>query len=357
MTKHYKEITLKSGRIVYGFNPSPTLRKKLGYKWKAYDTAEEAKARAHEAAEAFAEFKRSGDLPRTVAYYNVSGLIDAYKLTSRWRKIARVENSKRAYEQAMASIKSLIGSEAVSNIDPLYAEDLYERLCEQHSTNKANSVMTMLRIIFSNAQRLNLIAANPFSKLGLDAVPSRDVMWTDAQVKTFVECADQNGLASIGTLILIAYDLCQRPGDCRQMRWGNYKDGVFSFAQEKTRTPINIPATEILVKRLEAMRTNRNPEDAIVIYEGTGRPYSGRLYRKKAAAVRELAGLPDILKVSDLRRSGATLLGASSCSEDEIRAVTGHKSRQILSTYVKPDLRMAAAAQRKRSIELSQAGE
>jgi integrase len=105
------------------------------------------------------------------------------------------------------------------------------------------------------------------------------------------------------------------------------------------------------------MRTNRNIDDAIVIYERTGRPYSGRLYRKKAAAVRELAGLPDILKVSDLRRSGATLLGASSCSEDEIRAVTGHKSRQILSTYVKPDLRMAAAAQRKRSIELSQAGE
>lgn len=50
MTKHYKELTLKSGRIVYGFNPSPTLRKKLGFKWEPYDTAEEAKARAHEAA-------------------------------------------------------------------------------------------------------------------------------------------------------------------------------------------------------------------------------------------------------------------------------------------------------------------
>ncbi len=52
--KHYKEITLKSGRIVYGFNPSATLRRKLGYKWEPYDTADEARARAIDAAAAFA---------------------------------------------------------------------------------------------------------------------------------------------------------------------------------------------------------------------------------------------------------------------------------------------------------------
>lgn len=355
MTKHYKELTLASGRVVYGFNPSATLRTKLGYKWEQYDTAEEALARAQIATAAFAEYKRTGALPQSVEHYNVSGLIDAYKRTSRWRQITRVANSKRAYDQAMRSIIESIGSQPVASINPLWAEDLYRSLCEQHSTAKANSIIKMLNIIWTNAERLKLTPDNPFAKLGLDPVQSRDVMWTDAQVESFITAADQNNLASIGTIAMLAFELCQRPGDCRQMRWGNYKDGVFSFTQEKTGTLVNVPATQSLAERLDAIQSNRNPDDAIAPYEGTGATFSERLYRKKAQVVREIAGLPDHLKVSDLRRTGATLLGASSCSEDEIRAVTGHQSRQILSVYVKPDLRMAATAQRKRSSEQSQA--
>ena len=355
MTQHYKEVTLASGRTVYGFNPSSTLRRKLGYRWEQYNTAAEAIARAQEAAAAFAQYKRTGALPQTVEHYNVSGLIDAYKRTSRWRQIARVANSRRAYDQAMRYIIEIIGSQPVATINPLWAEDLYQRLCDQHSTAKANSMIKMLNIVWGNAERLKLTPDNPFAKLGLDPVQSRDVMWTDAQVKTFIEAADQNNLSSIGTIAMLAFDLCQRPGDCRQMLWSNYKDGVFSFTQEKTGTPVNIPATEPLAERLAAIQSNRNLADTIALYEGTGKSFSERLYRKKAQAVREVAGLPDCLKVSDLRRSGATLLGASSCTEDEIRAVTGHQSRQILSVYVKPDLRMAATAQRKRSSQQPQA--
>ena len=149
MTKHYKEVTLASGLTVYGFNPSSTLRRKLGYRWEQYKTAAEAIARAQEATAAFAQYKRTGALPQTVEHYNVSGLIDAYKRTSRWRQIARVTNSRRAYEQAMRSIIESIGSQPVATINPLWAEDLYQRLCDQHSTAKANSMIKMLNIVWA----------------------------------------------------------------------------------------------------------------------------------------------------------------------------------------------------------------
>ena len=353
--KHYKEITLKSGRIVYGFNPSATLRKKLGYKWEPYSTADEARARALNAAAAFAEFQRTGHLPQTVDAYKVNGLIDAYKRTRRWRSIAQVENSKKAYEQSLRAIRSMIGDTPVHTITPLWAEEFYERLCIERSVSGANAIMKMLGILWANAGILKLVTDNPFSKVGLETVPSRDVAWTDSQIHTFISVADANGLSSIGTIALMAFDLCQRPGDCRQMLWRHYTDGVFSFSQEKTKTPVHIPATVPLAKRLDDILSNRNPDHAIALYEGTGAAYSARLFRKKAQAVREIAGLPEHLKISDLRRTGATLLGASSCSEDEIRAVTGHQSRQILSVYVKPDLRMAATAQHKRSSQQSQA--
>ena len=365
MTKHYKEVTLKSGRIVFGFNPSATLQDKLGYHWEQYNTASEAKARCEEAIAAFAEFKRTGALPSIALPRTVTDLISAYKGTSRWRKITKVPNSQRAYEQALSTAVDLIGDISISEITPTQAEALYDRLCHAGSINKANTVMKMLGIVWSNGERLELVRSNPFSGISLEATPDRDVMWTAAQIQTFVATADANGLGSIGTIALLAYELCQRPGDCRQMLWGNYSEIIrdhhgrnfqdntpshkfaFSFTQEKTGTEMRIPSTIALTQRLDMIPSNRNPNGAIALYEGTGRPYTDRLYRKKAQFVRELAGLPDHLKVSDLRRTGATLLGQSS-TEDQIRAVTGHKSRQILNTYVRPNLSMAEAAQTQR---------
>ena len=71
--KHYREVTLKSGRTVYAFDPSATLRNKLGYKWEPYNTAEQAQARAIEAANAFADFKRTGSLPQSTERLTVAG--------------------------------------------------------------------------------------------------------------------------------------------------------------------------------------------------------------------------------------------------------------------------------------------
>ena len=348
MTKHYKQITLKSGRIVYGFNPSATLQEKLGYHWEQYNTEEEAKARCEEAILAFKEYQRTGALPLIALPRTVADLIAAYKGTSRWRKITKVANSKRAYEQALKSSIELIGDISITEITPTQAEALYDRLYNAGSINKANTVIKMLGIVWSNGERLELVRSNPFSGIALEALPDRDVMWTDAQVQSFVETADANGLASIGTIALLAFELCQRPGDCRQMLWSHYKDNVFSFTQEKTGTTMNIPSTIALTQRINAILSNRNPSDAICVYEGTGSLYSDRLYRKKAQHIRKLAGLPSHLKVSDLRRSGATLLGQSS-TEDQIRAVTGHKSRQILNTYIRPNIQMAEAAQTQRN--------
>ena len=75
--------------------------------------------------------------------------------------------------------------------------------------------------------------------------------------------------------------------------------------------------------------------------------HSERLYRKKHNTSVHWQVYPTIW-IGDLRRTGATELGEANCTEDEIRAITGHKSRQVVSTYVKTSLRMATTAQRKR---------
>lgn len=58
--------------------------------------------------------------------------------------------------------------------------------------------------------------------------------------------------------------------------------------------------------------------------------------------------LPDKLKMKFLRHSGATVLGENGATEDQISAVTGHKSRTMLNIYVKKTKRLASSAQQLR---------
>ena len=56
------------------------------------------------------------------------------------------------------------------------------------------------------------------------------------------------------------------------------------------------------------------------------------------------AGLPKDLQYRDLRRTLVTALGAAGCSDGQIRAITGHKTRAVVGVYVRPDQTFAKGA-------------
>jgi len=192
--------------------------------------------------------------------------------------------------------------------------------------------------------------------MGLRTLPSRVVMWEPEQVTQFIKTADSMGIWSMGTLALLCYDLCQRPGDMRQLRWSDYQNGQFSFTQEKTQTVVDIPASPRLLERLAnppriavkgTMPFKRYNDPTIIIYEPTGQPLT-RFYNRVTARIRNAAGLPFELQMRDLRRTGATEMAEAGCTEDELRSVTGHQSRDVLSIYVRPTKRLAQAGINKR---------
>ena len=131
----------------------------------------------------------------------------------------------------------------------------------------------------------------------------------------------------------------------RKLRWSDLQDGVFRFIQEKTGIEVEIPASERLLDRLAGLDTQT---DTIVVCEATQRPYDRRLYGKWFARIRDAAGLPSSLQLRDLRRTGATEMAEAGCTEDELRSVTGHQSRDVLSIYVRPTVKLAASGISKR---------
>jgi integrase len=50
------------------------------------------------------------------------------------------------------------------------------------------------------------------------------------------------------------------------------------------------------------------------------------------------------LQFRDLRRTLATALGAAGCTDDQIRAITGHQTREVIAVYVRPNDAFAKAA-------------
>lgn len=108
---------------------------------------------------------------------------------------------------------------------------------------------------------------------------------------------------------------------------------------------LSIEITDEIIERIDALGRS---EGTIVVNDETGNPHTRWSYYKQAKKMIIQAGLPEHLRISDLRRTGATEMAESESTEDEIRAVTGHQSRDVLNIYVRPTRAIARNGMRRR---------
>lgn len=353
--KYLEERTRAGGKSVWIVNPPRAVRDALGVGYEQFEVRQDAVRRASQVADAYQAHKRGQERSIRIAEDSVEGLIAFYKSTNEWRKLK--PNSVSFYSLMFRSSCELrlgqsnvnFGGMIARNITPTHADKIFTTLKSKVSEHRAVSVIKVLRKVWFVGKRHGKVQINPFERMGLQGLPSRTVMWEPEQVDKFIAKADEMGLQSVGTIVMLAYHMCQRPGDMRQLKWENYSDGTFDFYQEKTGVHVQIPASDMLQERLALHSAVQvDPEQTIVLCETTGRGYDRYLYTKYAKRIRDAAGLPSHLQVRDLRRTGATEMAEAGATEDELRAVTGHLSRDILSIYVRPTKKLAVSGVNKR---------
>lgn len=360
MKRHYKYMSktkLKNGHV-WVINPSKAVRKALGVGYEQYNTHEAARQRSVELELAYDGYRRSQRPTKKlhIEEDTVDALWQFYTSRDQYQKLS--ENSRRTYRFLYTTASQMrigqsnipFGRMLVKNVTSKTADDLFLTLKKEKSLHRANSVVKVLRRIWFVGRRglLSDGASNPFQQMGLQKLTPRRTRWTQKEVDTFVYTADKMGLGSVGTLALLCYDLCQRPGDMRKLKWSNFDGEMFTFTQEKTEQEMYLVLSPRLSERFKDLP--RGDDDEFIIkYEKTGREYHDmRMYAKVAQFVRTQAGLNPDLQIRDLRRSGATEMGEAGATEDEIAAVTGHTSRQMLEIYVNPTRKTAAAGMAKR---------
>lgn len=345
--KYVERRERRDGAVLWVVNPAQHLKDAVGARYDQFELLDEANAYAQDILDAYADYKRGIKREVRAAMASVDGLFEYYRSTKDYKELKN--NSKRMYHTMIQQASLLhvgrsnvrFGEMKATSVDPELVDKLYDQVKEVKSLHRATTMCKVLRKVWFVGLRAGRVKSNPFQKMGLKKLDDRTVLWEPEQVAKFIETADEIGMQSIGTMALLCYDLCQRPGDMRQVKWNNYRNGVFTFFQEKTNTEVNIPASPRLRERLQGLE--RTEDGYIVLCEATGRPYDRRLYSKWAAKVRLEAGLPSDLQIRDLRRTGATEMAEAGCTEDELRSVTGHQSRDVLSIYVRPTTKLAAS--------------
>lgn len=339
---------------------------------ETYDNKTEANERGYELKRKFEAWKSGRHDEVFIDDRSVEKLVNLYKSSNAYRNITK-ESTKRSY---LGHFRYVLGVEIrnttfsrmiVSNVDYNYAQKLYQHIQDEVSTHKANHTFKVLKLVWNEALRSGKAKSNPFSLVKLPKLPDREVLWPEEHITGMIKYCDENGRHSMGSMITLMYEFCQRVVDIRQMRWDNieYALGLCNFTQEKTGARMSIPLTPAVKKRLELHKVN-NTDNFILREESTGKPYTQDRAVKSFRKLAKGYGLPEVplvghynedgtqmyttIWLNDLRRSGITHASRAGCSDRELMALSGHKNPQMLVVYAKQGNIEATNAMKKRGI-------
>ena len=280
---------------------------------------------------------------RGMAEGSVSALCQAYQQDEAFKALKA--STQDDYRSIMRGIEAGAGSLMVATITKKGLKATYKAL-KPRGLHIASSYMRMWRVLMGFAVEEGLIAANPAERLRIQTPPSRSIKWTPAQVAAFLAAAEALGRPSVGLGALLAYELGQRQGDVLRLSWTAYDGDCFDIVQSKTGERVRVPASGVLKQALKA--AVRGSSTQVVVCEKTGLPYGDDYFRREFARIREAAGLPVELQYRDFRRSALTEAADGGSTAVELKAMSGHRTLGILTTYVRPTDAQARNAIEKR---------
>ena len=187
----------------------------------------------------------------------------------------------------------------------------------------ANHVCSVARKLYSFAMEMGYAESNPFATFRRKATQTRKVVWTKEQVRQFLDYAYSDfKYRNIGLIVQMAYEWCQRVGDMRTLEFSSidFDKSVLNLQQSKRRSVVHLPI--YVAPYPTAIR-------------GSYEPYSLHRLSKVARRTMKLCGLPDELRIADLRRTGTTEMVEAGVSMGQIMSVTGHANPNSVKPYMK----------------------
>lgn len=261
-----------------------------------------------------------------------------------------------------------------------HVRKLQSDLTEQRGLATSNAVMRMGRLLWNFAMEeleSDDIAKNPFRKLDLEKTGGNTYAVTRDEAYQFIAQADSMGFRSMGTAVMLSFELCQREGDVigviedgefyAGITWACYRSpkdfgarAEIQIRQSKTDKLVWMPlyrdGEELIPGLIERLEKTPRHGSLIVMRDKVDRkkklhlPYKEDWFRHQFRAIATAAGLDPKVTFMGMRHGGLTELGDAEATDREMMSVSGHTNPMTLAVYSKRTSKQAGNAAQKRLV-------
>ena len=269
----------------------------------------------------------------------VQQLVDKYYTSNDYSMLR--DKSKKDYQYFLGIMCDKFGDVEYKKLTSKQAKHAYEEWVVR-GISFANHICTVSSIVYRHAIDMEYTAVNPFASVRRKTPPQRKVVWTEDDVRHFLDTAySEFQWRSLGLIVHMAYDWCQRLGDMRLLTWDNIDlaERKLYLEQSKRRADVTLPIEDDLLEMLVQQEQDFGFQQYVVPrttpVQGEYHPYSMQRLSKAGRAVMRQAGLAEELRLMDLRRTGTTQMVEAGVPMGQIMSVTGHSNPQSVKPYMK----------------------
>lgn len=252
-------------------------------------------------------------------YYRSPDFLDVSERTrvvyrgtiERWR-----ERTRNGYRYGSMPVREL----RARHVEQMMAELMPHRTA-------ANMLRKRLLALYKYAMRIGMTRENPVAAVRPLKVKGAGFhTWTDGEIWAY------ETRHPVGTLARLAFDLFlwtgQRAGDVRVMGPGHVRGKRMVVTQQKTGAVVSVPILPPLAESILATPTR----GMVFLLSEHGKPYSPKGFGNKIREWCDQANL-EHCSAHGLRKAAARRLAEAGCTNQQIKAWTGHTTDSEVARY------------------------
>ncbi|MFG1404087.1 tyrosine-type recombinase/integrase [Xanthobacter sediminis] len=254
---------------------------------------------------------------------SVNALIAAYYGSPEFKGLAA--STQATYRGIIERFRVKHGDKRVATVERQHIKSIIGAMHETPAA--ANNLLDRLKSLFTLAVDLGMRHDDPTLRMrGYSSRTDGFHTWTEDEIAAF-ERRHPIGSRARLALALMLYT-GQRRSDAVTMGWQHVSGNKIKVCQQKTAARLDIP----MHPTLEAVMTGTPRANMTFLVTAFGKPFTsagfGNWFREQCDA----AGLPQC-SAHGLRKAAARRLAEAGCSNQQIKAITGHKTDQEVSRY------------------------
>ena len=228
-------------------------------------------------------------------------VVTTYFNTNHYNSLS--ENTRRTYWYSLNGICKKNPTMTIKKLTPRVCKRLYNGWCKDVSPSHANENYRILSLLLSYCIEVGVVDKNSMLSVVKSTVGRRGISWTDDQVVSFCDTAFTNfKWRDVGLIALLSYKLNVRPIYLRRLTWEDVDldEGVVTIFSDTIKLDENLKI--MLMDQQEDWGFQKLVFPRF--YKGMNKyvPYSHAQVSIIVKRIKVEAGLPDELKLNDLRR-------------------------------------------------------